>query len=100
MRATVRGIPFLVGVVIWASSPRVFPAEGKPTPQREELFRNLTKNLSQGTPIELRTLEIRARIYEPQVIYVLDRSKIDVDFREEPVTFTPRIGDPIRENAF
>jgi hypothetical protein len=71
-----------------------------PTAKREELFRNLTKNRSTGAPIELKALEIRAKIYEPQVIYVLDRSKIDIDFREEPVKFAPRIEDPIRGNGF
>ncbi len=68
--------------------------------ERSEIFKSLSKNLAQGKPIELEALEIRARIYEPQVIYILDRTKVDVEFHEEDVHFSSRIVDPILENHF
>jgi hypothetical protein len=67
---------------------------------REELFKDVSKEMVKGVPIELKALEIRAKIYEPQIIYVLDRAKIDVDIQDEKVTFLPRIAEPILDNTF
>ena len=60
----------------------------------------LTKGLAKGEAIELRTLEIRARIYEPSVTYILDRTRLDVDYQEEEIRFEPRIAQPVLENRF
>jgi hypothetical protein len=61
---------------------------------------SLTKGLAKGEAIELRTLEIRARIYEPSVTYILDRTRLDVDYEEEEIRLAPRIARPILENRF
>lgn len=67
---------------------------------RRDLFQSLTQDMRAGNQIELRALEIQAKIYEPSVIYVLDRAKIEIDFKEQDVSFSPRIMDPILENEF
>jgi hypothetical protein len=48
----------------------------------------------------LKALEIRAKIHEPKVIYILDRPKLDVEFKEEAIQFTPRTRDPVVRNRF
>jgi hypothetical protein len=68
--------------------------------KREELFRSITKDISTERPLELKALEIRAKIYEPQVIYILDRVNIDIRFEEDELVFTDRIEQPILENEF
>ena len=88
---------FLLGLAVSAPAGG---ADKKPDLQREEIIQSLSRELAAGRPIELKALEIRARIYEPQVIYVLDRAKVDVDFKEEDVRFSPRIVKPILNNEF
>lgn len=65
---------------------------------QQEKFEALTRGLTQGKPIELKALEIRARIHEPTVIYVLDRPKLEINFPEPKTEFSPRIYDPIVKN--
>ncbi len=59
-----------------------------------------TKGLAKGQAIELHTLEIRARIYEPSVTYILDRTRLDVDYGEQEIRLSPKIANPVRENRF
>jgi hypothetical protein len=68
--------------------------------KEQEKMEAVTKGLLKGETIELRALEIRARIYEPSVIYILDRAKLDVDYGEQKIEFAPRIDQPIEENRF
>jgi hypothetical protein len=68
--------------------------------RQKEQMEQLTRGLAAGETIELRALEIRAKIHEPSVIYILDRSRLEVDYEEQTVRFTPRIAKPIRENRF
>lgn len=68
--------------------------------EKRARMESLTRGLTKGDSIELRTLEIRARIHEPSVIYILDRTRLEVDYGEQETTFEPRIEKPIRENRF
>jgi hypothetical protein len=67
--------------------------------QRKQL-ESLTQKMGTGAPIELKALEIHAKIHEPTVIYILDRPKLDVEFEEKEIRFSPRIADPIMRNKF
>ena len=66
-------------------------AEGKkPSLAREEILKQAS--------IELKAIEIKARIYEPQVFYVQDRSKIELEFPERKNRFSDRIEALILQN--
>ena len=68
--------------------------------ERRETFESITQELNAGAPIELKALEIRAKIYEPSVIYILDRTRLEIDYREKETGFSSRIQEPIVENLF
>ena len=73
------------------------PQEAK---QRRNVIEALTGEMESGGAIELKALEIRAKIYEPSVIYILDHSRLEIDYRESDVRFSDRIREPILENLF
>lgn len=81
----------------WASPVR--GEEPNSLQQRQRLFENLPQEMARQA-MELKELEIRAKIYEPQVVYILDRARIEVHFKEDDLKFSPRIPDVIEENAF
>jgi hypothetical protein len=68
--------------------------------QKRKQLENISRQMTRGAPIELEALEIRAKIHEPTVIYILDRPKLDVEFDEREIRFTPRISDPVAKNRF
>ncbi len=73
--------------------------ESKQIEQRQRVFESLSREMA-GNAVELKELEIRAKIYEPQVVYILDRSRIEVHFKEDELNFIPRISRVIEENIF
>lgn len=86
-------------VVLILISLGVTNSNAAPDAQRQKLMEEVSKELSGGGPIELGALEIKARLFEPQVIYILDRSKLDVDLSDEKIQLTPRIlEDVLRES--
>lgn len=92
MRRIILTALLLASSLLYAAEP--------PASNRESEFKNLTKDMMRGSGLELKALEIRSKIYEPQIIYVLDRTKIDIELKEEEQHFTPRIFEPIEDNRF
>jgi hypothetical protein len=76
------------------------PLQGSEIEAERARMESLTRGLAQGEAIELRALEIRAKIYEPSVIYILDRAKLEVDYTEQPIRFKAKCLEPILENRF
>jgi hypothetical protein len=91
---------FLIFLALIFLGPGVARPQERDIDQRREFFEELTRGMTKGQILELRTLEIRARIHEPHVIYVLDRSRPEVTFKEREVQFSPRILTPIVDNQF
>jgi len=56
-------------------------------------------DITRGQTFQLDALEIRAKIHEPTLIYVLDRPDFHVPFEDAPVQLIPRISLPIRWNT-
>jgi hypothetical protein len=69
--------------------------EGPDAGRRRELFEQLSREMAGGAVLELKELEIKAKIYEPQVIYILDRAKLEISPGDEQPRFTPRIPEPV-----
>jgi hypothetical protein len=94
-------LSMMIRYVIFSTllSVSLLHADPKPS-EREQSIRAAVEELTPATAVELKALEIRAKIYEPQIYYVLDRAKIDVEFKEEEVRFSPRNSIPIEENLF
>ena len=91
---------FRIAVSVLLLLPSLLGAAEKPKESRREKYEGMSRQWLGGKPIELGELKIQARIYEPQVIYILDSAKLDVDVKEEEVDFRSRIFDPIEENRF
>jgi hypothetical protein len=89
-------------ILLFSCCLLVFPtiSFGEEIREQRERMEAITKGLSKGEGIELRALEIRAKIHEPSVIYILDRARLEVDYGEQKIQFLPRIQDPIWENRF
>ena len=68
--------------------------------KRHKRLESIAKGMTQGKPIELEALEIRAKIHEPTVIFILDRPKLEIQFQKAEIKFTPRIYLPLVENHF
>ena len=96
--------------IIWSASVSMFLAflfaplpieaeESEALQRRRVIFESLSQEMGQGA-VELKELEIRAKIYEPQVIYILDRARIEVQLREDPLQLSPRIPQLIEEDVF
>ncbi len=68
--------------------------------EKRRTFEPLAREMASGEPIELKALEIRARIHEPNIIYILDRTELELDYREQEISFLPRISSPILEDRF
>lgn len=89
---------FIFSLAVLAIFGSAFSQEVKSSKDQEEVFQKVGKELAKGGGIELKALEIRAKIYEPQVLYVLDRAKREIDLKEDPVEFSSRIEVPILSN--
>ncbi len=92
---------YAVFVFLFPFLTQVLLAQGVNLEQKQlEALAKETIGLSPGKLIELEALEIRAKIHEPTIIYILDRPKLEIDFKENEVHFSPRISDPILLNRF
>ncbi len=92
---TLKTFAFLILVTAFATP--AISAE-PPVERQQESYRALLREMTGEKAIELRELEIRAKIYEPQVIYILDRSRLEVFYSEDPVNFTDRIYDAVEDD--
>lgn len=73
--------------------------ESETIKKRRKIFESLSQEMA-GEAMELKELEIRAKIYEPQVVYILDRARIEVHFKEDSLHFSPRIQEVIEDDRF
>jgi hypothetical protein len=80
-------------------SSSVVAEESEQIRKRRKIFESLSQEMAGGA-MELKELEIRAKIYEPQVVYILDRSRIEVHFKEDALHFSPRIHQVVEDNRF
>lgn len=50
--------------------------------------------------IELKAIEVRGRLQEPTLIYILDQPELEIDpYRDDAVDFLDKIAEPIVENT-
>lgn len=52
------------------------------------------------TPIELEAIEIKGKIQEPTLLYILDQPELEIDpYHEDQVDFVKKIFEPIHDDA-
>ncbi len=66
--------------------------------QNIESFQSASKKVRSDKVMELKTLEIKAKIHEPTLVYILDNEKVHVDFDFSFSQLSKRLGDVFYTN--
>lgn len=63
-------------------------------------IREVSKDLGSGKVLQLEALEIRAKIHEPTLFYILDKPNFHIQFNDDDIQLSPKIPLPILRNEF